>query len=130
MLYEDKWHSQVVDYKDATGLALRQIDGLALRTVFIHSSLASWKSKKQEARSKMWSSDQVQKAKYWAMALTTWELVWLKHLVKELWFEEVGQMNCDNQATLHIASNQIFYEGPNTLRLIFALSEKISFLEL
>ncbi|RDX67312.1 Peptidyl-prolyl cis-trans isomerase CYP59, partial [Mucuna pruriens] len=51
------------------------------------------------------------KIEYRAMALVTWELIWLKLLMK-LQFEENLQMKliCDNQAALHIASNPIFNE--------------------
>ncbi|RVW98210.1 Retrovirus-related Pol polyprotein from transposon RE2 [Vitis vinifera] len=51
-------------------------------------------------------------AKYRAMALATCELVWLKHLLRELRFGKDEQMKliCDNQAALHIASNPIFHE--------------------
>ena len=46
------------------------------------------------------------------MALTTCELIWLKHLLQELRFGKGEQMKLiyDNQATLHISSNPVFYE--------------------
>ena len=46
------------------------------------------------------------------MALATCELIWLRHLFQELRFGKDEQMKliCDNQATLHIASNPIFHE--------------------
>ena len=49
---------------------------------------------------------------YRVMALTTCELTWLKQLLQELRFGNDGQMTlvCDNQATLHIASNPDFHE--------------------
>ena len=49
---------------------------------------------------------------YRAMALATCELIWLKQLFQELRFVKDGQMTfvCDNQATLHIASNPVFHE--------------------
>uniref|UniRef100_A0A1S3ZDP5 Prolyl endopeptidase n=1 Tax=Nicotiana tabacum TaxID=4097 RepID=A0A1S3ZDP5_TOBAC len=48
-------------------------------------------------------------AEYRAMAVATWELVWIKHLLNELKFGEISKMKlvCDNQATLHIASNPV-----------------------
>jgi len=75
--------------------------------VLIEGNLISWKSKKQSviARSSA-------EAEYKAMASVTCELIWLKQLLKELKFEEDIQMmlTCDNQATLHIASNPVFHE--------------------
>ena len=46
------------------------------------------------------------------MALATCELIWLRHLLQELRFGKDEQMKliCDNQATLYIASNPVFYE--------------------
>ncbi|KAG5009726.1 hypothetical protein JHK87_018241 [Glycine soja] len=46
------------------------------------------------------------------MAMATCELMWIKQLLQELRFCEVGQMKlyCDNQAALHIASNPVFHE--------------------
>ncbi|RVW73952.1 Retrovirus-related Pol polyprotein from transposon RE1 [Vitis vinifera] len=51
-------------------------------------------------------------AEYRAMALATCELIWLKHLLRELRFGKDEQMKliCDNQAALHIASNPVFHE--------------------
>lgn len=46
------------------------------------------------------------------MSVTTCGLVWLKQLLSELKFCKIGSMKliCDNQATLHIASNPVFHE--------------------
>ena len=51
-------------------------------------------------------------AEYRAMALTTCELIWLKHLLQELRFGNDEQMKfiCDNQAALHISSILVFHE--------------------
>ena len=51
-------------------------------------------------------------AEYRAMTLATCELIWLKHLLRELRFGNDEQMKliCDNQAALHIASNPVFYD--------------------
>ena len=52
------------------------------------------------------------KVEYQAMVLATCELIWLKQLLQELRFRKNGQMTlvCDNQTTLHIASNPVFHE--------------------
>ncbi|KAK4380940.1 Retrovirus-related Pol polyprotein from transposon RE2 [Sesamum angolense] len=51
-------------------------------------------------------------AEYRAMAHPTSEILWLKNLLKELGFmyDDPVPMHCDNQATIHIASNPIFHE--------------------
>ena len=76
--------------------------------MFIGGNLISWKSKKQDviARSNA-------EAQYRAMALTTCELIWLKHLLQDLRIGKDEQMKliCDNQAALHISSNPVFHEG-------------------
>jgi hypothetical protein len=51
-------------------------------------------------------------AEYRAMAHATCELLWLKHLLEELHFCEIGPMElvCDNQSALHLSSNPVFHE--------------------
>ena len=75
--------------------------------MFIGSNLIYWKSKKQYivARSSA-------EAKYQAMTLATFELIWLKHFLQELRFRKDEQMKliCDNQAALHVSSNLVFHE--------------------
>ena len=50
--------------------------------------------------------------KYQAMALPTFELMWLKQLLQEvkLYELELMELICDNQVTLHVASNLVFHE--------------------
>ena len=47
------------------------------------------------------------------MAQTSCELMWIKHLLEELKFvvKVFMTMHCDNQATIHIASNPMFHES-------------------
>ena len=58
-------------------------------------------------------------AEYRAMILATCELIWLKKSLQELKFGEDEQMMlvCDNQATLHIASNPVFHEMTNHIEV-------------
>ncbi|KAL6319841.1 hypothetical protein AAG906_036909 [Vitis piasezkii] len=108
VLYKNRGHTQVVGYTDADWAGSptdrRSTFGYC---VFIGGNLISWKSKKQDvvARSSV-------EAEYRAMALATCELIWLKHLLRELRFGKDEQMKLiyDNQAALHIASNPVFHE--------------------
>ena len=66
---------------------------------------------------------------YRAMALATCELIWLKHLLRELRFGKDEQMKliCDNQAVLHIASNPVFHERTKHIEVDYHfIREKIA----
>ena len=65
-----------------------------------------------------WAGSSSAEIEYRAMALVTYELIWLKQLIQELRFGKDGQMTlvCDNQVALHIISNSVFHERPNILK--------------
>ena len=70
-------------------------------------------------------------AEYKAMTSATCELIWLKHLLKELQFEEVTQMTliCDNRLLFILAQILYFMKGPIILRLIAISIERKLYLE-
>ncbi|GMJ12479.1 hypothetical protein HRI_004917100 [Hibiscus trionum] len=73
---------------------------------YLGTNLVSWKLKKQHTVSR--SSCEVE---YRAMASTTCELVWLAALLSSFHIETSHVfLYCDNQAALHLASNQVFHE--------------------
>ena len=108
LLYGHSNHSKVVCYLDVdwAGSPYDRISTSGY-CALIGDNLISWKSKKQHvvARSSA-------KPKYRVMASTTCELIWLKHLLKELQFGEAIQMTLifDNQAAIHIC---LLYTSPS-----------------
>ena len=74
---------------------------------FLGGNLITWRSKKQIVVAR--SSAEVE---YRAIAHTSCELMWIKHLLEELRFvvKLPMTMHCDNQAAIYIASNPVFHE--------------------
>ncbi|CAJ2657775.1 unnamed protein product [Trifolium pratense] len=88
LVFTDNGRTNIVGYSDADWAGdpsdRRSTSGYC---IFVGGNLISWKSKKQTVVSR--SSTE---AEYRAMAHATCELVWLKHLLQEFHFCEVGQM--------------------------------------
>ena len=74
---------------------------------FIGGNLVTWKSKKQKI-----VSCSSAEAEYRAMRKLTSELIWIRNLLTDLGIETKAPitMHCDNQAAIHIASNNVFHE--------------------
>ena len=108
ILMHNNNHTHISGYIDAdwagNALDCKSITGFC---TFVRGNLVTWKSKKQSvvARSSA-------EAKYRVMALTAYELIWLKNLLLDLGFPHQQPMSlyCDNQAVMHIASNPVFHE--------------------
>ncbi|XP_019096462.1 PREDICTED: uncharacterized protein LOC109130848 [Camelina sativa] len=67
----------------------------------------SWKTKKQKVVSQ--SSCE---AEYHAMSIATREIMWLRHLFKDLGFPPTApaRLFCDSKSALYIAANPVFHE--------------------
>ena len=90
------WAGNPTDRRSTTGYCF-----------LLGSSLISWRSKKQTfvARSST-------EAEYRALADTTFELLWLRWLLKDLGVStsSATPLYCDNQSAIHIAHNDVFHE--------------------
>ena len=131
IFYEFHGHLNIVGYSDADWASSPYDKQSTTRyCTFVGGNLVAWKSKTRSMVAK--SSIE---AEYQSMTKTTCELISLKSLASELGFnvKEPMQIHCDNQATIYIVSNPVFYErtkhtevcfmiGLSTLRLIVILS--------
>ena len=75
--------------------------------VFFEENLISWKSKKQNVFSR--SSTE---SEYKAMTQSVCEIMWIHQLLMVVGIKTSvpTKLWCDNQATMHIASNLVFHE--------------------
>jgi len=75
--------------------------------IILSDLLISWKSKKQDVTSR--SSEE---AKYHAMALTTYKIIWLHWLLTDMgvYLKDPTPLHCDNRSVIHIARNFVFHE--------------------
>ena len=75
-------------------------------SVYLGSSLISWKSKKQVTVSRSSSE-----AEYRALASVTCEIQWLTYLLHDFDItHKPALVFCDNKSALHIAANPVFHE--------------------
>ncbi|WZZ36046.1 hypothetical protein YC2023_019447 [Brassica napus] len=90
------WARDRVDKRSTTGYC-----------TFIGGNLVTWKSKKQKI-----VSCSSAEAEYRAMRKLTSELIWIRNLLQDFGIETSTPitMHCDNQAAIHIASNNVFHE--------------------
>ena len=88
--------------------------------VFLGPSLVSWRLKHQ--KTVLLSSAE---AEYRAMIGSCCELTWLRNLLRDLGVlhPKPALLYCDNEAALHITTNQFFMSGPDTLKWIVITSE-------
>ena len=122
LLYKANGHLRVEAYTDADWAGSLS-DGKSTTgyCTFLGGNLITWRSKKQTviARSSV-------EAKYRAMAHTSCELMWIKHLLEELRFvvKLPMTMHCDNQAVIYIASNPVFHERIKHIEVDFHISRE------
>ena len=108
LLYKANGHLRVEVYTDANWAGSPSDRKSTTRyCTFLGGNLMTWRSKKQTIVARF--SAEVE---YRAMAHTSCELMWIKHLLKELRFvvKLPMTMHCDNQAAIYIVSNPVFHE--------------------
>nr|GEU50075.1 retrovirus-related Pol polyprotein from transposon TNT 1-94 [Tanacetum cinerariifolium] len=90
------WTSCIMTKKSLTGYC-----------IFLGHSLVSWKTKNQATISRSYTE-----AEYRSMAATTYELMWLTYLLKDLHIQVQVPITlfCDNKAAQQIAANPCYHE--------------------
>jgi len=75
--------------------------------IFLGDSFISWKSKKQDVKSR--SSIETE---YCVIALTTCEVIWLCWLLADMnvYLKDLTPLHCDNKNVIPIARNSVFHE--------------------
>ncbi|GAV59104.1 hypothetical protein CFOL_v3_02637, partial [Cephalotus follicularis] len=131
LIYRPNWHMDLVAYSDAdwAGLASDRRSTIGYCT-FVGGNLVSWRSKKQTnvARSSAEAEYRAMAYEYRAMANVTCELIWIRQLLSEFGFGDPSPMQlwCDNQASVHIASNPVFHERTKHIEVdCHFISEKL-----
>ena len=94
--FDSDWAGNALDRRSTTSYCM-----------FVGGNLVSWKSKKQCVVAR--SSAEVE---YCSMASAACELVWLNRLLTDLGYpcSILITLYCDNQSSIHIASNPVFHE--------------------
>ena len=108
ILYSDHGHNRVECFTDADWAGSKEDRrSTSSYCVFVGGNLVSWKSKKQGVVSRSSAESE-----YRAMTQSGCEIMWLHQLLMEVGIKAVvpTKLWCDNQATLHIASNLVFHE--------------------
>lgn len=104
LFYEHKTDLSLSGFADSDWATCRSVTGY---TIFLGSSLVSWKSKKQSTVSR--SSCE---AEYQALVALTYEVQWLHTLFTELniKFHKPTSLYCDNRSAVYLAHNPTFHE--------------------
>ena len=107
ILYNNHRHNRLECFTDADWAESKEDRrSTSVYCVFVGGNLVSWKSKKQSVVSRSSAESE-----YRAMAQSTCEIMWLHQLLAEVGIKTsvLTKLWCDNQATLHIASNIVFH---------------------
>ena len=115
ILYSNHGHNRVECFTDADWTRSKEDRrSTSDYCVFVGGNLVSWKSKKQGVVSR--SSAELE---YRAMTQFVCEIMWLHRLLMEVGIKTMvpTKLWCDNQTTLHIASNPVFRERTKKIEI-------------